>query len=168
MRFAVFLLLALTLAGGCDGGLAPAPPPKPGFAGTVYFDTAGWPPPDSVVNLWLFVSRIYPLDSAKVFSGLINGSINVFPAPDTSSITDPRVPVDSVAFAYTLSSGRYLYAGVIQRLKPDFDIRSFRVVGMYAVPGQPDQPATFEVPEQGFATGIDITVNFTQPPPQPF
>jgi hypothetical protein len=168
MRMLLFLLVIVAIVEGCDGGLAPLPPAKPGFSGTVYFESATWPPPDSVVNLWLFVSRIYPLDSAKVFNGLINGSISVFPAPDTSSITDPRTPVSSVSYEYPLSAGQYLYAGVIQRLRSDFNIRSFRVIGVYSEQGQPAQPATFEVPAQGIVSGIDIFVNFDQPPTQPF
>jgi len=162
-----FLLPAVTLflMAGCDGGLEPTPP---GFSGTVYFEAGTWPPPDSVVNLWLFVSRVYPLDSAKVYSGLASGMITVLPAGGTGSITDPTIPVASVRYVYPLAAGKYLYAGVIQRIRADFAIRSFRVVGVYADPAHPTLPKELMIPGSGIVSGIDIYVNFSQPPPQPF
>ncbi|MGA3246203.1 MAG: hypothetical protein ABSE41_16420, partial [Bacteroidota bacterium] len=52
----------------CDHGLEPPPSVQPGFGGTIYFEKGTWPASDSLVNLWLFASQLYPLDSAKIFT----------------------------------------------------------------------------------------------------
>ncbi len=160
--------MALLVVAGCDGGLAPTTPMGPAFAGTVTFDVSSWPSPDSVVNLWIFASALYPLDSTKVFSGILTGAILIFPAPDTSNITDVRTPVSSVDYFYRIPAGRYPYVGVIQRLRADFNVRSFRVVGVYPDPADTLLPRTLVVREGEVVRDVNMFVNFSQPPPQPF
>jgi hypothetical protein len=159
------MILCLLLA-ACDGGLAPPPPVELGFSGTVYFTPGSWPT-DSLFNLWIFASQIYPLDSAKVYSGLLGSQTTIFLFPSISQSL-PLSEVDSMSYSFPLQSGTYRYVGVIQHVSPDFSIRAFRVVGFYKNPTNLSQPGTVEVNESAQVKGINIDVDFRNPPQQPF
>ncbi len=165
MKQLVFLALTILFL-SCDHGLAPLPPVEPGFGGTIYFAKGTWPPADSLVNLWIFASQVFPLDSAKVFGGLFSNppTIYLYPALDKS------LPLfgDSVSYSFNLPPATYFYVGVLQRTANDINIRSMKVVGMYGTSGDPPLPIPVVVSDVDFLTGIDIRVNFRKPPPQPF
>ncbi len=168
MRISVLIVIALVVL-SCDGGLAPPPPIEPGFGGTITFVRSTWPPQDSVVNLWIFASQIYPLDSTKVFAGIFPNPPNpptIFLYPSLAQNLPFRV--DSVSYKFLLPSTTYKYIGVLQHFRNDLSIRSFRVVGMYGTNTSPPQPIAVQVREFEFVQGININVNFYQPPPQPF
>ncbi len=165
------LALCAFVALSCDGGLSPTPPPKPGIRGTVYFAKGTWPgspsSPDSLFNLWVFASQQYPLDSALVLNGLFASPPTIFQYP--SIATNLPMYVDSVRFDFELPVGLYKYIGVIQHIAPDYSsIRSLRVVGYYYNPADTSSPLPATVQKDVVTTGIDITVNFHNPPPQPF
>lgn len=167
MRFLVLMILCLLLT-ACDGGLAPPPPIELGFSGTVYFTPGSWPT-DSLINLWIFASQIYPLDSAKVYSGLFASPATIFAYPSLSG----SLPfyIDSLSYSFPLHSGTYKYVGVIQQTSFDLaghGIRVLRVVGFYKDPTNLSQPGTVEVNESAQVKGININVDFRNPPPQPF
>jgi hypothetical protein len=168
MRFLVLIILCLLLT-ACDGGLAPPPPIELGFSGTVYFTPGSWPT-DSLFNLWIFASQIYPLDSAKVVSGLFQTPNTIFLYPSISQSL-PLDSVNSISYSFPLRSGTYKYVGVIQQVSPDLmnlGIRVFRVVGFYKDPTNLSQPGIVEVNESARVKGINIDVDFRNPPPQPF
>ena len=154
----------------CDSGLAPPPPIELGFSGTVYFAPGSWPPTDSLINLWIFASQTYPLDSAQAFSGLFQSPQKIFLYPSFSqslSLTE----ADSILYSFPLRSGSYKYIGVIQQFSPDLiglGIRVFRVVGFYKDPIDTLQPGSVIVNDSAQVTGINISVDFHNPPPQPF
>ena len=102
----------------CDDGLAPPAPVELGFSGTVYFAPGSWPT-DSLVSLWIFASQIYPLDSAKVYSGLFASPNTIFLYPSITS-TLPLFEVDSLQYSFSLDPGTYKYIGVIQQTNSDF------------------------------------------------
>lgn len=163
-RNLLFLVL-LVASASCEDGLQPPPNVEAGFGGTISFSS--WPPRDSVVNLWLFASQLYPLDSVKVFQGLFSSppSIFLYPAFDRSLPYN----VDSVEYRFApLPAGRYRYIGVIQQFNLVLSIRSFRVVGVYRNPSDTTQPGEVQFRDFEFVPGIHLRVNFRQPPPQPF
>jgi hypothetical protein len=165
MRFLVLMILCLLLT-ACDGGLAPPPPIELGFSGTVYFTPGSWPT-DSLINLWIFASQIYPLDSAKVYSGLFASPATIFAYPSLTSSLPFKV--DSFQYSFPLHPGTYKYIGVIQQTNSVLtSIRVFRVVGFYKDPTNLSQPGTVEVNESAQVKGINIDVDFRNPPPQPF
>lgn len=148
----------------CDGGLTPPPEFDPGFGGTITFES--WPPRDSLVNVWLFASQIYPLDSNKVFEGLFS-TRKIFLYPGLTQ----SLPfyVDSVVYLFApLETGRYRYIGIIQQFNSLLSIRSFRVVGFYKNPADTLLPGEVEVRDFSYIGGINIRANFRNPPPQPF
>jgi hypothetical protein len=162
----VSLLIVVVFFLSCDHGLTPPPSVEPGFGGTLYFEKGTWPPADSLFDLWIFASQVYPLDSTKVFEGLFSNpaTIYLYPAFDR----DLPFFVDSVSYSFKLPVATYRYVGVIQRFGADIVVRNLRVVGMYGTPDAPPIPIPVIVNEGAFTSGIDFRVNFRRPPPQPF
>jgi hypothetical protein len=168
MRFLIFTLFCLLLA-SCDAGLAPPPPTEPGFSGTVYFAPGSWPT-DSLINLWIFASQIYPLDSAKVYSGLFTNPNTIFLYPNINQSL-PLSAVDSIPYSFPLHTGTYKYVGVIQQVSLDLinrGVRVFRVVGFYKDSTNLSQPGSVIVNDTYQVRGVNIDVDFRNPPPQPF
>jgi hypothetical protein len=150
----------------CDSGLAPPPPIEPGFCGTVSFAHGTWPSSDSLVHLWIFASQIDSLDSAKVVTGLFISPFTIFIYPGFDKTLSYYK--DSISYTFNLPVGMYKYIGVIQQISPEFGIRFFRVVGFYKDPTNPTQPGSVEVNDFEQVKGIDIYVDFHNPPRQPF
>ena len=166
----LFPYFALLFFLSCDHGLELPPLIEPGFGGTIHFAQGTWPPPssDSLQNLWLFASQIYPLDSTKVVAGLTSNPPKIYVYPSLAE----NLPffVDSVAYAIHVPPGTYHYIGVIQRYRPglSFDIKNFRIVGIVENPTTPGLPRSVTVREYEFFGGIDVFVDFYHLPPQPF
>ncbi len=168
MKLCIIIVFCLLLA-SCDAGLAPPPPIQPGISGTVFFSHGSWPPADSLVSVWIFASKIYPLDSATVYNGLFSSppTISIYPSMASSLPFN----VDSISYFFPLSTGTYKYIGVIQQTSADIftrGIRVFRVVGYYKNVGIPAQPGSVTIQEASQVQDINITVDFKNPPTQPF
>jgi len=169
MRFLVLIILCLLLA-SCDEGLAPPPPVELGFSGTVYFTPGSWPQADSLVGLMIFASKIYPLDSATVYNGLFSTPPTIYVYPSLSGTLLP-VSSDTLPYSFPLSAGTYKYIGVIQQISTDlftYGIRVFRVVGFYKDSTNLTQPGSVTVKDNSQVKGINLQVDFRNPPPQPF
>lgn len=150
----------------CDGGLQPDVPIQPGFGGTIRFAQNSWPPIDSLVNLLVFASQIYPLDSTSVFAGLFAQPPQIFFYP--SDRERVALNVDSSNFFFPLPPSTYKYVGILQHFNVSLNIRSFRVVGFYFDPKDPSQPLSVLVKEGQQVAGVNMFVDFRNPPPQPF
>jgi len=168
MKPFTFIFLCLLFV-SCDGGLEPPPPVEPGLSGSILFTQSTWPPADSLTSIMLVASKIYPLDSAMVFSGLFSNPPSIFLYPEIGK----SLPffVDSISFVFPLHSGTYKYIGVIQQVSSDIltrGIRVFKVVGFYKDPNNLSLPGSVIINENSQTTGIHIQVDFRNPPPQPF
>jgi hypothetical protein len=163
MKFLPITIICVLLM-ACDEGLAPPPPIELGFSGTVNF--SGTWPSDSLLNLWIFASQIYPLDSTKVISGLLQIPHSIFLYPSMSQSLPFNV--DSISYSFPLQSGTYKYIGVIQQISAFTSIHAFRVVGFYKDSTDASIPGTVEVNDREQVKGININVDFQNPPPQPF
>lgn len=160
----IFLLSFAFLLLSCDGGLTLPPDVEPGIAGTMTV-TGPWPPEDSVKTLWLFASQIFPIDSAKVVTGILDGKIVVYPSLTTSLPYN----VSPQPFQMALPPSRYLYIGVLQRYGDfPFEATSYSVVGVLWDEENPSQPRTVTVHDFEVVSGISIQVDFYNLPPQPF
>ncbi len=165
MKYLLAIVVVLVLL-SCEGGLEPPSLVEPGFGGTITFVRETWPPRDSLVNLWLIASQLYPLDSIKVFTGIFSNPplIYIYPA------LDQNLPlfVDAASYSFPLPPAEYKYIAVIQHFKSDISAQALRVVGLYGSGSNPQQPLAVTVRDFEFVNDINITVNFYKLPPQPF
>jgi len=157
------LLLVLLLA-SCEGGLTLPPLIEPAMEGTITV-VSPWPPQDSVKNLWLFASQIFPVDSANIFTGIFSGSIIIYPGLSLDSTL--AYNVNAQTFHARVPPGTYYYIGILARHGDQFlETSSYRVVGI--LEESPGQPRTVIVREYEVVSGLEITVDFYNLPPQPF
>jgi hypothetical protein len=165
MKKLILIAVAVSFL-SCDHGLEPPSAVQPGFGGTITFEKGTWPASDSLINLWLFASQLYPLDSEKVFTGLLSDppTIYLYPA------TDQNLPffVDSISYAFHLPQGTYKYVGVLQHFETGISASTLRIVGIYGTNDVPPLPIPIIVSEGNFTPGINLNVNFRKPPPSPF
>jgi len=161
-----FLLWMMVLFLSCDGGLTVPADIEPGIGGTVFFAQGTWPPADSLQGLWLFASIEYPLDSSRIIAGVLVEPRTIFLFPSLQE----SLPffIDSVRFDFHLQPGTYKYIGVIQQLRPELEVRNFRIVGVLPSPADSSLPRLVTIRYDEFVNGLRLDVNFAQPPPQPF
>lgn len=169
MRHSLFLFIAAVLVTvtSCNEGLTPPPEVKPGIAGAVMYEPGSpWPSTDSLQGLWLFASLEYPIDSNRVITGVLIEPRFIFLYPSLGE----SLPyfVDSTQFFFELPTGQYRYVGVIQQLRSDLVVSSFRIVGMLEDPTTPGSPLTVEVRRGAVVSGLRLRVDFLSPPVQPF
>lgn len=163
MKLLSFICVSLLVL-SCDGGLSLPPDVEPGIAGTMTV-SGPWPPEDSVKTLWLFASQIFPIDSSKVVTGILDGRIVVYPS-FTGSLP---YNFNSQPFQMALPPSRYLYIGVLQRHgDTPFDPGSYRVVGVLWDEGNPTEPRVLSVRDFEVTSGLNLQIDFYNLPPQPF
>ncbi|HLA68601.1 MAG TPA: hypothetical protein VJN65_02780 [Bacteroidota bacterium] len=162
--FFLFIVLSSCILLSCDGGLTLPPEVEPGLSGSLTVQ-GPWPPQDSVKTLWIFASQIFPLDSSKIASGILANKILLYPSIAES------LPYNftSLSFNFALPPATYYYVGVLQRFGDNLlDPNSYRVVGVNSDPGSPGIPRTVTVQEFEVVTGMNVTIDFYNLPPQPF
>lgn len=148
----------------CDGGLGLPPLIEPALEGTVTV-VSPWPPQDSVKNLWLFASQIFPVTSSNIFTGIVDGRIIVYPGLSLDSSFIYNVNVQP--YHVRVPPATYYYIGMLARHADSlFNTNSYRVVGILA--DTTGQPLVLTVREGEVLSGLDIVVDFYNLPPQPF
>ncbi|HUI10235.1 MAG TPA: hypothetical protein VL221_07900 [Bacteroidota bacterium] len=163
---AVILAASLALCGGCNEELGPVNSPS-GFGGTIRF--RNWPSPDSLHDMRIVAFVSYPADSANILSTLLAGGGAVYPAIGTKFPT----MIDSLAYEFTTSNGTnlqvgsYAYVIVAQQYGPNV-LADWRPVGVYAASAGSFAPAPLRVILHHVLEGIDIDVDFDNPPPKPW
>jgi hypothetical protein len=160
-----FILIGL-VARSCTGGLEPPPPVTPGFGGTVYTVHDSWPASDSLVGLWIFASQDYPIDSSKVFAGILLSPFRIYLYPSLT-VSLPFYQ-DSIPYRFTIPPETYKYVGVIQQIQSGLNIGNFVVVAVLTDPGDTTQPRTLTITNESSINGIDFHIDFHHLPPQPF
>jgi hypothetical protein len=155
-------VLLLFILGGCDEGLSPvsasSPASRHGISGAIYF--RNWPPRDSVLDLRLAAFKGLP--SSDLVSDIQQGR---------ARFTDMLSPYGADSIPYRLllaplSPGRFSYIGVAQQFGPNIQ-RDWRLVGVYHAGGDTTSPGFIDVPADSVVPGVNITVDFLHPPPQP-
>ncbi len=166
MRLRWALPLGVVLLSSCDHGLEIPSAVTPSFGGRITY-IGNWPPPDSLKDLRLVASPDYPIDTtfSQVLFKILEGTIKVYP-PVTSS-DHLLFNVNTSDYIFLTGAGLFKYVAVVQQFGSDV-FRDWRVIGVYTVTANQAQPALVRVPEETFISGIDITVDFNHPPPQPF
>ncbi len=162
-RFVSVLLLASLSFPSCDKGLAPPTAPVPHGRITGLITYRHWPPRDSLIDLRLVAFKQFP--PTNVVSSVLNGEAFVYPPLGDTAL----VPfyVDSLRFDVPLRAGYYPYVVVAQQYDTVVT-RDWRVVGQYDLDTNLAVPSGVDVPDGAVVPDINILVDFSDPPPQPF
>jgi len=145
----------------CDEGLAPSSVsqlPQYGIRGTIYF--ANWLPSDSIRDLRLAALKNYPV--SDIIAEVLQGR---------ARFTEKLQPYGSDSLAYTLilsplATGLFPYVAVAMQFGPNIQ-QDWRVVGVYYANGDTTVPGTVDVPSDSIVPGINVHVDFLNPPPPP-
>ncbi len=158
-----FVLAIILLANdGCDEGLKPTIVARSGrFSGDIHF--RNWPPRDSLFDLRLVAFRSFP--PRDIVSEVLSGQAVVYPGLGDSSL-GPYF-VDSLHYEVIVPTGRYEYVAVAHQYGPNVNA-DWRPVGQYDLDADPATPSPIEIVADSTLTGIDIRVDFKNPPFAPF
>ncbi|HEX9655999.1 MAG TPA: hypothetical protein VGB89_03655 [Bacteroidota bacterium] len=150
---------------GCDKGIQPTQAGGGGGAGTMtgLITYRNWPTIDSLHDLRIIAFRLFP--PTNVVNEVLQGRAIVYPSLGDTSL----VPffVDSLRYSFTLASGTYQYVVIAQQFGPSVTT-DWRPVGQFDLDSNLTQPSTVDIVAGEATAGIDILVDFANPPPAPF
>ncbi len=170
--YKTFLLLIicciLYFISGCDKGIEPEPEKSPesetiSFSGKVTF-TGNWPAGIARTHIVVFKNEI---KSVADFSFQ-----NLAFVVDSIPYKSQEFIYNSIAnnfFSFTLADGTYKYIVVAQSKTPTISLNrdDWFIVGVYYNNGDKSKPGTMTLQKGKNTAGIDINVDFNNPPPQP-
>ncbi len=164
---AAIVTVLLSFLGGCDKGIEPLPPVSPGptgFSGKVTF-TGNWPTDIKRTHVVVFRNPI--LSSGDFFPPNLSFVIDSIPN-GTKEFTYNSINNNFIS-SFTLAPGSYKYIVVAQSKTPTLSLnrKDWFVVGVYTTSGDQSKPGTMTIQQGYMTTGIDINVDFSNPPPQP-
>jgi hypothetical protein len=158
-----WILLLFSAVISCDGGLAPPERAEgpPYLTGLITY--RNWPPADSIVDLRLVLFVNYP--PGDIVQEVLSGRAVVHPPLGDTSL----VPffVDSLRYGLTAPAGTYAYVVVAQQFGPNIR-QDWRAVGQYDLDADPSVPTPVTLADGDTTRGINILVDFLNPPPTPF
>ena len=165
----LLLFAILVIAGGCGKGIEPEPeneilPGQTGFRGRVTF-TGSWPAGVKRTHLVVFKNEIvsgsdfFPPNLAFVIDSIPYRS-EVF---NFNSVDDNFIPL------FILTPGNYRYVVIAQSSTPEISLerKDWTIVGLYNLGGDQSKPKTLTIENGKITSGVEISVDFSAPPPQP-
>ena len=170
--YKTFLLLVFCcffyIVAGCDKGIEPEPEKSPaseiiGFSGKVTF-TGNWPTGITRTHIVVFKNDIVTVDD---FS-FLNLAFVVDSIPYRSQEFNYNSVMNNF-FSFILAEGTYKYIVVAQSKTPTISLNreDWFIVGIYYSNGNTSKPGVLTLQKGNITTGIDINVDFNNPPPQP-
>ncbi|MBA4407489.1 hypothetical protein C0389_09455 [bacterium] len=171
--FFVFAALApLIFISSCDKGIEPAdylPPGTTGFSGKITF-VGNWPSGITRTHLFVFKNAI---QSNNDFS-FLNLSAVIDPVPNGSrefnyNSVDMNYIEHSFLPDFKIQTGEHAYVIVAQSKSAEisFARADWVIVGIYSIGGDQSKPKKLIIETGKMTTGVDITVDFNNLPPQP-
>jgi len=163
LRIILFAILLSNFFAGCDHGLAP--PDKnirTAISGLITYQN--WPSPDSLKDLRLIVFQKYP--PGDIIFEITSGRAHVYPALGAAGL---EFYVESSKYIFDLSPGTYQYVVVAQQYGDNL-YSDWRAVGQYDTTGVANDsiPTSVDIFENVILENINISVDFNNPPVQPF
>jgi hypothetical protein len=168
---AIVTLALFSLIAGCDKGIEPEPIKTgvTGFSGKVTF-IGNWPAGITRTHIFVFKN---PILSSQDFS-FLNLSFVIDPIPYQSTefiinSPDQNYIEHNFGLNFKLTPGEHSYVMVAQSKTPviSFDRKDWVIVGVYCINGDQSKPKTLTILDREITTGVDIIVDFNNPPPQP-
>lgn len=170
MRKILFLLIvyfSVYFITGCDKGIEPEPEKTNSighFSGKVTF-TGNWHAGIKRTHIVVFKNEI--VDSTYFFPPNLAFVIDSIPYRSQeyvyNSVENNFIPL------FQLAAGDYKYIAVAQSKTPEIslDRKDWVIVGVYNIGGDQSRPKTLTILTGQVTTGVDIIVDFNNPPPQP-
>jgi hypothetical protein len=163
----LLICFGVLLIPGCDKGIQAPPETAPGgaeqqgFSGVIRY--SNWPPTDSLVDLRLIAFKTFP--PRNILADALTGQAIVYPPIGPS----PSLPfnVDTTHYFVPTPPGEFQYIVVAQQFGPNV-FSDWRAVGQYDLDANLAVPTPIRVPENGRVRNVDIVVDFSRRPPQPF
>ncbi len=160
-----YVFLSGLVFSACTHGLEPlqVPSVQPGFGGTIYY-VSPWPhpPADSVYDIRVVAFYDYP--TQNIFTEVTNGGAKIYPPIGAAGV---RLFTDSLPYTFDLdSSSTFQYVAVAMQYGPNV-FADWKVVGVYGDSLDAGNRSSVVVPANTFVNGINIYVNFENPPPAP-
>lgn len=160
-----WVFLAFLLLSGCDKGLGPsatpATPIPTGFmSGLIRYQH--WPAIDSLHDLRLVAFRVFP--PGNIVTEVLQGRASVYPPLGDTAL----VPfyVDSLRYHFSLPATRYEYVVVAQQYGSNA-FTDWRAVGQFDLDSNFAVPSPVTIVADSMIEGININVDFSNPPPPP-
>jgi len=158
IQISAIIVVAVLTCTTCDHGLEPVEPQGPGFGGTLTVVSA-IPPKDSLRDLRVVAFRNYPPQSIPI--EVLTGQA-VF--SETLSLTAKQ---QSYKVSNSTLKGAFMYVVVAQQYGPALD-SNWRAVGVYNLSGDFTKPSPIDLKNGIYLSGINITIDYYNLPPQPF
>ncbi len=167
IRSGIALIVVLLCLSGCDKGLSPLNEPS-GISGTIHFKN--WPPVSQLYELRLVIFPTYPADSSSLVAMLLAGGVAVYPPFGVTAF--PKNGQDTLQYTITtdgtlLQVRNYAYVALAWRYGPGI-LTDWRPAGVYTATGDQLSPSPVRVLLHKIQPGIDIYVDFSNPPPRPW
>lgn len=175
----VFLLCIgasmITHLTACDGGLIPPDEVVPTqIVGTIRY-VGGWPPAvnpmtrDTVLNIRVAAFRDFP--PQNIVTDVLAGRAYFTPSALSLDSSLTRF-VDASSYSIIIPENNLAteirYVAVAMLVRSQFLVpSSWRIIGVYTITGNQAQPGTIRITPNTIHRA-DITVDFRNPPPQPF
>lgn len=153
----------------CDHGLAPPPKEKieQGISGTIYYKGKF---PDSLKEHRLFAAKMFRKFRSmnEIMTLILSGSdsIQIYPSILQSPLSLTKE--DSIKYKFVLPPALYRYIAVAQTSGAIFDSSKWRIVGVFSIDTINWSPRPILVGKGAFVDSVNITVDYNNPPPQPF
>lgn len=159
-----FVILVVSLL-SCDKGLEPtsetSPLPQNGvFAGLITF--RNWRVADSLYDIRLVAFRVFP--PGDIVNEVLLGRAIIHPPIAGGQLTTRNT--DSLRYTVEAPAMTYPYVVVAQQFGPDL-MTDWRAVGQYDLDTILTEPSPVVVTANDTLDGIDIHVDFSNPPPPP-
>jgi hypothetical protein len=157
------IILLMSFMSGCDEGLRPRSGTSSAtgtIGGLITF--VNWHAADSVYDMRVVAFTVFP--PTDIISDVLQGRAVVHPPIGASALVQGQV--DSVRYVMPVRPGTYPYLAVAQQYGPDL-MADWRPIGQYDLDTTSAGPTPVTVGAAENVTGIDIVVDFANPPPLP-
>jgi hypothetical protein len=161
----IYFVLIVMLLASCSGGLEPVNTPnevKSSFLnGTIHYlgGKGSWPSKDSAFAIRIVAFKNYP--PGNIIDEITNGNA-IF------TLTPMPLFVDSSKFSIEISNAPIEYKYIVAALQYDsLSIFAQKAIGVYNTSGDFTKPSPILF-EKGKTYNINIMVDFSKLPPQPF
>lgn len=170
---AIITIVLIVLISSCDKGIEPEPENsisrQTGFSGKVTF-IGTWPAGITRTHIFVFKSAIQSsgdfsfLNLSAVIDPIPNGSTEF----DYNSVEQNYIEHNFLP-EFKITPGEHAYVIVAQSKNPEisFARADWVIVGVYNIGGDQSKPKPLIIQAGKMTTGVNITVNFNTPPPQP-